>query len=240
MKKPQIVILHGWGLSGRTFDLLKIALSRLGYAVFAPDLPGFGKEPPPRAAWRLRDYAHFVHKYLDSHSIRKPIFIGHSFGGRISLKYHEMYPNDVTALVLTGTPGFTPIPRRRLLLFVFIAKIGKFLFSLPPLSFIRNQAQRWYYYVVGAREFFRAEGVMREIFKNIVAESLIPGMEAVRVPCLILWGEYDIIVPLSIGRRMQEIIPGAQLKVIPKADHGVPFKKPKLFSAYVDRFIRSL
>ncbi|MBI3386018.1 alpha/beta hydrolase [Candidatus Gottesmanbacteria bacterium] len=240
MKKPQIVILHGWGLSGSVFKPLVSELSHLGYKAYAPDMPGFGTEPAPSYSWKLRDYVRFVDEFLTRHHIVRPIFLGHSFGGRISLKYQQLHPKNVTALILTGTPGFTPIPRRKLLLFVAVAKVGKLLFSIPPLTLMRDQFQRWYYYVVGAREFFRAEGIMRDVFKNIVEEELVSSMETVRIPCLLLWGEYDIIVSLSIARHMQEVIPGAELKVIPEADHGIPFKQPDVFASYVDRFIKSL
>jgi pimeloyl-ACP methyl ester carboxylesterase len=36
---------------------------------------------------------------------------------------------------------------------------------------------------------------------------------------------------------MQEAIPNAILKVIPEADHGVPFKDPALFLSYIKDFL---
>ncbi|MBI3343165.1 alpha/beta hydrolase, partial [Candidatus Gottesmanbacteria bacterium] len=143
-------------------------------------------------------------------------------------------------LILSGTPGFTPIPKKKLLLFIALAKVGKLLFSIPPLNLVQDAVRRWYYYVVGAREFFRAEGAMRETFKNIVKEDLVRSMEAVDIPTLLLWGELDIIVPVSIAQRMHQVIAGSELVVIPEADHGVPFKQPEVFASYVERFLKTL
>ena len=237
MKSP-VVILHGWGLSGKTFFPLVETLKKQGYRVYAPDLPGFGETKMPERPLMLTDYALFLDEYLKKNHIVQPIFIGHSFGGRVSLKYNELYPNRVRVLILSGTPGFTPIPKKKLILFIFLAKIGKLLFSIPPLSLVQDAVRKWYYYVVGAKEFFRAEGTMRETFKQIVKEDLVPAMEAVDVRTILLWGEYDIIVPVSIAERMHQVIAGSELIVIPEADHGVPFKQPEVFASYVERFLK--
>lgn len=239
MKKlTTFVILHGWGLSGKTFIPLAENIKKRGYLVYAPDLPGFGVSKIPERPLTLTDYAQFLDGYLKKNRIEHPILIGHSFGGRVSLKYNELYPNCVAALILSGAPGFTPIPKKKLLLFIALAKIGKLLFLIPPLNLFQDAVRRWYYYFVGAKEFFRAEGAMRETFKRIVQENLVSAMEAVSVPCLLLWGEYDIIVPVAIAERMHRLIVGSQLVVIPETDHGVPFKEPEIFASYVERFLK--
>ncbi len=240
MKRPPLVILHGWGLSGSRFEPLVRELKNRGLTVFAPDFPGFGKAYIPSRPFFLRDYVEFLDDYFKKHNILRPVLIGHSFGGRVSLKYCKCYPKNITALVLSGTPGFTPIPKRKLLLFITLAKIGRLIFYIPPMNFFQDQVRKWYYYVVGAKEFFRAEGAMRDTFKNIVQEDLVTAMESVSIPCLLLWGELDIIVPVSIARKMKEVIAGSELIVIPEKDHGVPFKNPVEFSRYVEKFLQTL
>lgn len=240
MKKQTIVILHGWGLSGKSFEPLVAALAAHGYKAVAPDMPGFGKEAAPSYPWKLRDYARFLDEYLTSRRIKNPVFIGHSFGGRVTLKYLQIHPTEASAVILTGTPGFTPIPRKKLFLFILLAKIGGLIFLLPPLNLFSDWVRRWYYYAVGAKDFFRAEGSMRETFKHIVQEELVSAMQSVTIPTMLLWGEYDIIVPPVIAQRMKDVLPNATLHIIPEADHGVPFKNPDVFVSYVDRFLKSL
>jgi pimeloyl-ACP methyl ester carboxylesterase len=240
MKKHTIVILHGWGLSGKAFDPLATAFTHLGYKVYAPDMPGFGLEAAPPYPWKLRDYVRFVEEFLQRKHITNPIFVGHSFGGRVTLKYMQLHPTGSPAIVLSGTPGFTPVPRKKLFLFIAIAKIGGFIFKIPPLNLFSDWVRRWFYYVVGAREFFRAEGSMRDTFKNIVQEELVSSMQTIAVPTLLLWGEYDIIVPTSIAHHMKEVLMNATLHIVPEADHGIPFKQPEIFARYVDTFIRAL
>ena len=239
IRSVDIIILHGWNLSGSKFSALAKVLGSSGYRVFTPDLPGFGSEPPPSKPWHVVDYAEFLKVYADRHKIRRPVIIGHSFGGRVALKFSQLYPDGVRSLILTGTPGFSPIPTKKLMFFLIISKLGGMLFALPVINLLADRARRFLYYIAGAREFLRAEGAMRQTFKYIVQDDLVTAMEAVRVPCLLVWGEFDVTVPLVIGRRMAEVIPKGQLKVIPEEDHGVPFKNPNLFTSYIVDFLRS-
>lgn len=238
-KTKDLIILHGWNLNGAKFAGLADVFRRQGYRVFTPDFPGFGLQPPPSRPWHVVDYAEFLRQYIQKNQMKDPIIIGHSFGGRVTLKYVQLYPKSARAIVLSGTPGFSPIPKKKMFLFLVIAKIGGMLFSIPPLSLFSGWARRWLYYLAGTREFIRAEGVMKDTFKNIVRDDLSSAMTTVTIPCLLLWGEYDVIVPEAIARRMCDVIPTATLKVIPEVDHGVPFKEPDVFAGFVKEFLNT-
>lgn len=237
MKQQDLIILHGWNLSGKRFDPLTRELKKLGFRIFAPDFPGFGEEPAPDTAWHVADYAHFLNAYIKKNNIKKPVLVGHSFGGRVALKFAELYPAMVDKLVLTGTPGFSPIPSPKLKFFLFISKIGGVVFMLPGLKSAADKARKWLYYIAGAREFLRAEGSMRQTFKYIVSDDLVASMNSVCVPCMLVWGELDTIVPVAIAKRMEAQINGAILTVIPGADHGVPFRQAKQFAAEISKFL---
>lgn len=242
MKKlrPAIVILHGWGLSSKRFEVLGAALRKKGYNVFVPDFPGFGETSAPPIPYSLSHYVEFLKMYIRKNKLNDVVLIGHSFGGRVSLKYCMDSPKELRALVLTGTPGFTPVPRKKLMVFILLAKVGKFFFSLWPFSLLQEKIRLWYYWLVGAREFYRAEGVMRETFKLIVQEDLTPTMARVAVPCLLVWGSLDQITPVWIARKMHECIRGSQLVVIADRDHGVPFKDPATFISHIEPFLKKI
>lgn len=238
MKNLDVVLLHGWNLSKERFAPLHDAFTKKGFRVHSFDFPGFGREPSPSMPWHVVDYAEFLKRYLDSHAITKSILVGHSFGGRVALKFAQLYPSRVTHLVLSGTPGFSPVLKRKMILFLVLAKVGSFIFSIAPLSIFQDWAKRLLYYVSGSKEFFKAEGTMRETFKYIVADDLVVPMQSVTMPCLLLWGEYDVMVPISIMYRMAQVIPTAKVNIISEADHGVPFKKPDVFVSYVQAFLK--
>ena len=238
MKPTDVVLLHGWNLSKATFAPLFDAFTKAGYRDQFYDFPGFGNEKAPTRPWHIVDYAEFLKRYFDTHHIRKALIVGHSFGGRVALKFAQLYPSCVSHIVLSGTPGFSPVLKGKMVFFFIVAKIGTVIFSIPPLSIFKDWARRLLYYASGSKEFFKAEGTMRETFKNVVADDLLIPMQSITVPCLLLWGEFDVMVPLSIMHRMAEVMPTATVKIIPEADHGVPFKEPQVFVSYVKAFLQ--
>lgn len=240
MNATTIVLLAGWGLSNERYSATMHALEACGYTVYAPEFPGFGKAGPPSRPWGLSDYAVFLKEFIDTRGIANPVFVGHSFGGRVALRYNELYPDTLRALILTGTPGFTPVARARVSFFVAVAKVGKLIFRLPILSPLEERVRSWYYDVVGAREYNRAQGMMKQIFKHIVREPLVPAMKAVAVPTLLVWGSADAIVPVRVAERMNRVISTSQLSIEEGADHGLPYKQPERFAALVHEFLRTL
>lgn len=235
--KPTIVILHGWGLSKKRFSPLISELENHGYIVCAPDFPGFGESAPPDKPFYLNDYAKFLSNYLEQKKIKNPMFIAHSFGGRVALRYCRKNPNSVRTLILTGTPGFSPVLSIKRIILIKIAKIGKLLFSIPMLSGFMTVFRSKYYSLVGAKEYNTARGTMKETFKNIVSESLLDDMKHITIPTYLVWGEHDRMVPIDIAKRMIATIPNSQLLTIQNADHGVPYKQPKIFVEAITRIL---
>ena len=234
--KSDIIILHGWGLSGSRFSSLREELEKRGHRVWSPDFPGFGKEAMPRTPYHLEDYVLFLKKFISDHKIMHPGLVGHSFGGRVALKYDFLYPMSCSWIVLTGTPGFSPVPSGRLKVLIAIAQIGNAFLSLPVLSYLKNFARKSYYYLVGAREFTRAVGTMQETFKNIVAENLVPCMEKMSVPCYLIWGEKDLMVPVSIAKRMNYLIDKSHLAIHKDIGHNFPYQSAKEFVWELENF----
>lgn len=82
---PPVVCLHGVNAHGRRFR--KLAEERLArhFRVLAPDLRGHGQstwEPP----WTLAQHVGDVREALAAHGVERATFVGHSFGGRLTLE----------------------------------------------------------------------------------------------------------------------------------------------------------
>jgi len=96
---PVVVCVHGVNAHGRRFR--KLADERLAqrYRVLAPDLRGHGSsewEPP----WTIATHAHDVLETLDAAGIRRAMWIGHSFGGRLVLELAALAPERIERIVL--------------------------------------------------------------------------------------------------------------------------------------------
>jgi pimeloyl-[acyl-carrier protein] methyl ester esterase len=96
-----IVMLHGWGMNLRVFDLLRADLAE--YDTWAIDLPGHGRSPwwPGAATFEAQQQA--VLTALPP----RCLLLGWSFGAKLALAIAAAEPHRVAALVLVAaSPKF--------------------------------------------------------------------------------------------------------------------------------------
>jgi pimeloyl-ACP methyl ester carboxylesterase len=110
---PPIVFLHGMGTSAASWAAQLAALEDR-FTVVAWDLLGHGQSPvPPDPELYCRDGAledlDDVLATLDE----KPVLVGHSLGGYLSLAYAATRPDAIRGLVVMATgPGFRDPEKR--------------------------------------------------------------------------------------------------------------------------------
>jgi pimeloyl-ACP methyl ester carboxylesterase len=59
----------------------------------------------------------------------------------------------------------------------------------------------------------------------------------IHVPTAIVWGQHDRVIPLWVGKRLQQSIPGATLDVIPGARHFTPEEAPRQVADAIARLL---
>ncbi|OGG31038.1 hypothetical protein A3I51_00345 [Candidatus Gottesmanbacteria bacterium RIFCSPLOWO2_02_FULL_38_8] len=233
MKKIPFVILHGWNLNSKKFTSLSNSLSKMGYRVYCPDLPGFGKSNKPEKSFKLGDYLFFVVNFLKQNNINKANFICHSFGGRIGIKLAVINPEKINKLILTGVPGIPPVPREKVIFFLLLAKLGKLIFSLPFLSVFKNISQKVLYKLAGASDFYHTDQHLRETFQNVVSEKLTFLLAKITVPTFLIWGRQDSLVPISIAKKMKRLIPKSCLIIVNGVGHAFVYENTDIFIKYL-------
>lgn len=238
-EKTTIVILHGWGLKGSIYSKLSDLLKNEGYKVFAPDMPGFGKEPLVNKSMNLNDYVLFVKNFLEKKKLKKVILIGHSFGGRVSIKFSARFPQSVHAIVLTGVPGI----RQKLSFFrkiiqYFAVSIGE-VFKIKALLPVKHILRKGLYFMIGEWDYYNA-GDLRETFKNVINEDLSFILSRIGAKTLLVWGSKDSVVPSYIGESMQRQIKNSELILIKGEGHKLLYTNPKKFADAILSFIKTI
>jgi len=56
---------------------------------------------------------------------------------------------------------------------------------------------------------------------TMARQDLSPELSQIAAPALLIWGDADPISPLSVGHKLQTLLPMATLRVIPGADHDL-------------------
>ncbi|MBW6440920.1 alpha/beta hydrolase [Patescibacteria group bacterium] len=236
--------------------------------IIIPDLPGFGKSDEPGENWDLDDYVEFTDKFIKGATqargfelvknilknidlnrglapvttgakpLRKFILIGHSFGGRIAIKYAMKYPEKIEKLILTGAAGIKHQPSKKQRIFFILAKIGKTIFSLPVINKFQKYAEKFLYKIVQEKDYQKASLRMKGIMKNVLAEDLTPILGKIKKPILLVWGKLDNSTPLSDGMIMHKKIENSKLIVIEDANHSLPYQKSEEFVKIIEEFIK--
>lgn len=240
MKKPPIIILHGWNLSAKPYRKLTDFLKDLGYQVYLPDLPGFGNNKKITRPLTLEDYQRYLTDFIRLKKINQPLLIGHSFGGRVAILAAASNPKMFIALILTGVPGFPPVPPVKVCLFEIISKVGKLIFKLPFLSKFEAIAKKIIYRMAGSTDYYLAEGRLKETFKNIIKRDLEKDLSQIKIPTLLIWGKEDKVVCCRIAYKMHKVIGPSRIEIVDNSGHLLPYHQPKLFSARVNRFLQNL
>ena len=198
-----VLLLHGWG---QNIAMMKPLGDNLcdRFRVTIIDFPGFGESDEPSSAWTITDYANMLEKLVVELKIKKPIIMGHSFGGRVAIRYSAN--NPIEKLVLFGSPCI-----RREQELSFSVKLLKKLKTLPGLNAFGEYMKKY----IGSRDYKAASPIMRKILVNVVNEDLSEYAKKIEEPTLLIWGEMDTEALVEDARELEKIMMDAGLIILP-------------------------
>src|SRR5713101_4088574 len=84
--KP-VVLIHGYPLSGRSWERQTLALLREGYRVVTYDRRGFGKSSQPTTGYDYDTFAEDLHKLITKLGLQDFALVGFSMGGGEVARY---------------------------------------------------------------------------------------------------------------------------------------------------------
>jgi pimeloyl-ACP methyl ester carboxylesterase len=218
-----LVLLHGWALRPHVFISGLERLASRGFHVAAPSLAVVGRR------WDLERAVHRVEKTLDHLEWDRAIIVGYSLGGAVATAFAAALPERVRMLTLVNSVGL-PLDRSLLEWALPFRRYASTANLKAITSFGRNALQGW-----GLRNLADAARIAK-------GAALSDELQAIRergLPGLVLWGEEDRLLPLEMGRGIARTL-GAQLRIVPRADHDWTVRRPELFARELEIAIRSV
>lgn len=198
-----ILLLHGWGQNIEMMKPLGDYFSSR-FRITILDLPGFGKSDEPQEAWDIEKYSKMLENFVTAVNIKKPIVMGHSFGGRVAIYYSAR--NAIEKLVLFGSPCIRIAEELPL-----HVKILKKLKTFPGMDKIGEYMKQF----IGSRDYKAASPIMRQTLVNVVNEDLSKYAREIEEPTLLIWGEQDEEAPLRDAKELEKIMIDAALIILP-------------------------
>jgi len=212
-----ILFLHGWG--GNRESLRGIGtLFQHTHCVHLFDLPGFGDAPPPPGDWGTIEYADLVQQYILDRISGTVVLVGHSFGGRVSIRLASRRLSQIRDLVLLGVPGLPqPALSRTRLRRWGVRTLRRAMFALKPV--VGDRGVRWHTDRFGSKDY-QAAGVLRPVLIRTVNEDLTESATSIACPVLLVWGTDDTETPPWLATKYAELLGDrATLILLPHKDH---------------------
>ena len=211
-----IVLLHGWG---QNIEMMRPIGDNFQdrFRITILDFPGFGESEEPKEAWKIEDYELMLEEFLKKVNVKKPIVIGHSFGGRVAIRYSAR--NPISKLVLFGSPCIRI--QEELSLGV---KILKKLKTLPGLNDLGEYMKKF----IGSRDYKAASPIMRQTLVNVVNEDLSKFAREIEEPTLLIWGTNDTEAPLNEAKELEKIMLDAALITLPGTHYAYLENLPRV------------
>ena len=229
-----VILMHGWGCNYSTVQSIANAInSKL--KVYSIDLPGHGKSQEPPEPWGIEKFTQLIEKFAATLSIKSPVLIGHSFGGRISILMASR--NDITKVVLVDAAGIKPHHSLK-----YYIKVYSFKTARKTLPYIlgKRKAEKiinaWRG-KAGSADYRQSSPMMRAVMSICVNEDLKEFMPSIKAPTLLIWGENDTATPLSDAKTMERLIPDAGLVSFPDCGHYSFLDNPGQFRAVLQSFL---
>lgn len=249
-----VVLIHGYPLSGASWEKQMPVLLNARYRVITYDRRGFGKSSQPTEGYNYDTFAADLQELITQLELDEFILVGFSMGGGEIARYFGKYgPKGVSkAVIIGGVPPFLlktddnpegvdasvfeeikkAVTADR---YAFFTEFFKNFYNSDPL--LGNRVSKdvmhasWNLAVsASATASLACVSTWIEDFRNDVAR--------IDVPTLVIHGDDDRIVPLAAsGQRTAKLIKGARLAVVKGGPHAITWTHAEEVNAELLTFL---
>lgn len=247
---PPVVLVHGWPLSGRSWEMQVPALVEAGHRVITYDRRGFGWSSQPWNGYDYDTFATDLEALLRHLEIRQAALVGFSMGGgevartiarhgteRISKAVfaaaippylYKSKDNPEGGLDDATIAGFEAgVKKDRL---AFLEQFSRGFFSVGKEMKVSEEQRR---HACDIAAFASPKGTL-DCIRAFGRTDFRADLKKFQLPTLVIHGDSDAIVPFEVsGKRTVAAIPGAKLELIRGGPHG-------LNVSHADEFNRAL
>ncbi|MFZ1182577.1 MAG: alpha/beta fold hydrolase [Pseudolabrys sp.] len=237
-----LVLLHSLFADRHAFDPVLPTLAAK-HRVTLFNLPGFHGSQPAMLA--LMDaYLAVIEDGFDEFGITKDsVLIGNGFGGTVALAFALAHPERISKLVVSdAAAGFPPEGREAFAVMAqkvadgglgSIAEIAaKRVFSPAYLSAHPEKIEERKKVLMGIepKAFQAACRILQET-------DLVPLLHHMKVPTIVVCGEFDQATPPALNKQIVEKVPGAKYVELPGCGHCPPLEQAEQFLAAIKDFV---
>lgn len=251
-----IILIHGWPLSSKSWELQVPALIEAGYRVISYDRKGFGKSSVANNGYDYDGLAKDLHEIITELSLKNVILFGFSMGGGEVVRYLTNYGDDnvdkvglissIIPLVMQKDDNPDGVPEKDLMGILeqvkknrvtFLADFHKNFYNYGLLDHTVSEQQLHYDWSIASHASPLAT---LETAKAWATTDFRPELKNVKVKTLIVHGDADQIVPIeTAGKQAADGIADNDFKIIEGAPHGLNVTHAEELNEIILNFIKN-
>ena len=250
-----VVLIHGWPLSGRSWEGQVAALVEAGHRVVTYDRRGFGQSSQPAGGYDYDTFTADLASLLEQLDLREVTLVGFSMGGGEVARYIGTHGTDriAKAVFAAAVPPYLAktadnpegalddataqsfIDAVRGDRYAFLEEFTKNFFAADGQQTV-SEPLRHAMWIIGAGASPKGT---EECIRAFTYTDFREDLTRVDVPTLVIHGDSDAIVPFEAsGERTAQSVPGAELVVVPGGPHGVNASHPQEFNRALLEFLQ--
>lgn len=249
-----VVLVHGLPSNAYDWADMPAKLAALGHRVIAYDRVGYGFSS--RALLSPSSYesnADDLLRLLAALDIPHATLVGWSYGGAVVQTLALRHPEKIDGLVLVGSVGpalwaEAEDPLHALIASPLGGPLLQWIAAIPPLSrMVTRESVVRAFGGAGSvpaewEEYTRAMLALPGTLQTFVMEAKRgnPGElhpEQIDAKVLVIHGANDLLVPLDVGRDLDEKLPHSRLIVVNAGSHMLPVTHPDLLAKEIHAFV---
>ncbi len=236
---PPLILVHGGGLDLETWEDM-VPLLAPQYSVHRLDMRGFGKTS------RLTDTPLSMESWADDLAgmiaalgLHKPVLVGWSLGGAVSIECASRHPGVAGAIVVLGAPGQTQVSggragfdRRQQLIDQGCTpdQVIDETFAFTEAAFSEHSRRH------NPRAVEKIRAGLKRNFSDNYAEMVTAlqsrsmadeKLAKVDCPTLVLVGDEDARTPIQMAAELNRGIPDSYMKVLAQTGHYYAYECPE-------------
>jgi len=235
-----VVLIHGNPGSHQDYTMALFDKLSRSFRVIAFDRPGHGwSERDDSFATTVETQATLIREALTKLSIRKPILVGHSWGGSLALAAAVAYEDELSGIVLLAPAAYPNVSLEWWSLIPGIPVLGKFfVHTLTPLigrAVVKVNLKEAYYpqavqenYAQQSAEMWiRQEQIRAYAYDERTLRSSLKILSSrysdLQLPVVIVTGSDDLLLePEKHAYPLHRTIKCSELVVLPETGHQLP------------------
>ncbi|MXV17790.1 alpha/beta fold hydrolase [Hufsiella ginkgonis] len=204
------------------------------YRVIVPILPIYEL---PLLTTGVKSLAKHVHKFIKYKKLEQVTLLGNSLGGHVALVHCVSNPEDIKAMILSGSSGLYEnsfggsFPRRES--YDFIKEKVEITFYNPAIA-TKELVDEVFATVNDRNRVIRILAMAKSAIRHNMAKEL----HKITIPVCLIWGKNDSITPPDVATEFHELLPNSELNWIDECGHAAMMEQPELFNRFVDKFLK--